>query len=66
MIAEKTGGQYFRARDPAELQTIYAELDRLEPIPDEETFRPRRSLSFWAIGLALLLSLLLAINLRTS
>jgi len=66
MIAEKTGGQYFRARDPSELQTIYAELDRLEPIPDEETFRPRRSLSFWAIGLALLLSLMLAISLRTS
>lgn len=63
-VAEKTGGQYFRARDPAELQNIYAELDRLEPIPEEQTFRPTRSLAFWPIGLALFLSLLLAISLR--
>jgi len=63
-VAEKTGGQYFRARDPAELQKIYAELDRLEPIPEEQTFRPTRSLSFWPIGLALLLSVLLAISMR--
>ena len=63
-IAEKTGGQYFRARDPAELQKIYTELDRLEPIPEEQTFRPTRSLSFWPIGLGLLLSVFLAISVR--
>ena len=27
-----TGGQFFRARDTAQLAGIYAELDRLEPV----------------------------------
>lgn len=65
-IAEKTGGQYFRARDPNELKKIYTELDRLEPIPEEQTFRPMLSLSHWPIGLALLLSGLLTVSLRGS
>jgi len=60
-IAQKTGGQYFRAHNPQELQNIYAELDRLEPIPVDQTFRPTRSLSHWPIGLALGLSGLLAL-----
>jgi len=29
-IAQKTGGQYFRATDTASLQAIYAEIDRME------------------------------------
>ncbi|MEM7360811.1 MAG: VWA domain-containing protein [Pseudomonadota bacterium] len=65
-IADKTGGKYFRARDPKELTSIYAELDRLEPIPEEQTFRPTRSLSHWAVIVALLLSSLLALGLRRS
>ena len=31
LIAEETGGRYFRARDANELASIYAELDRIEP-----------------------------------
>lgn len=58
-IAEQTGGQYFRARDPKELQKIYAEIDRLEPIPEEQTFRPTRSLLHWPLSAALGFSLLL-------
>ncbi|MFT6406922.1 MAG: Ca-activated chloride channel family protein [Arenicella sp.] len=58
-IADKTGGQYFRARDPKELQQIYAEIDKLEPIPDEQTFRPTRSLLHWPLSVTLGLSLLL-------
>ncbi len=58
-IAEKTGGKYFRARDPQELQEIYAEIDRLEPIPEEQTFRPTRSLLHWPLSAALVLSLLM-------
>ncbi len=58
-IADKTGGQYFRARDPQELNEIYNELDRLEPIPEEQTFRPTRSLLHWPLCAALLLNLLL-------
>ena len=61
VVAQKTGGQYFRAHNPQELQNIYAELDRLEPIPVDQTFRPTRSLSHWPIGLALGLSGLLVL-----
>jgi len=32
LIADKTGGRFFRARDADELAGIYAELDRLEPV----------------------------------
>jgi len=56
-IAQKTGGLYFRARNPDELHAIYQELDRLEPIPEEQTFRPTRSLSYIGIVIALILSL---------
>ena len=59
-IAQKTGGQYFRARDTGELEKIYEELDRLEPVErDARRFRPRQSLYYWPLGLALLLSLFL-------
>jgi len=61
-IAEKTGGQYFRARDPDELKKIYVEIDKLEPAPEEQTFRPTRSLSHIPILVALALSLLLALT----
>ncbi|TQV80996.1 VWA domain-containing protein [Exilibacterium tricleocarpae] len=60
-IAEQTGGQYFRARDPAQLRDIYLALDQLEPIEqDNEVFRPTRALFHWPLGLALLLSFGLA------
>jgi len=63
-IASKTGGQYFRARDTKELRSIYAELDKLEPIPDEQTFRPTRSLLHWPLLAALLLNALLMLVVR--
>ncbi len=65
-IAETTGGRYFRARDTAEFEQIYAELDRLEPVEHEgEHFRPRRALFHWPAGLALaLFSLALGVNAR--
>lgn len=63
-IAEQTGGRYFRARDRQELATIYAELDRLEPVAQEaERYRPLVSLQHWPLGFALLLSLVLALSL---
>ena len=63
-IAQLTGGRYFRARNPEELQNIYELLDELEPIEQaEETFRPRKSFTHWPLGIALLLlSLLLLSN----
>jgi len=66
-IAEKTGGQYFRARDTAELTKIYQMLDELEPVEkDKQYFRPRSELFFWPLGLALIITFLISvIRLRT-
>lgn len=59
-IADVTGGQYFRARNPQELERIYGQLDQLEPIEqDEELFRPTTSLYFWPLAAALVLSFFL-------
>lgn len=61
-IAQMTGGQFFRARDPEELKAIYAELNRLEPLEqDVETIRPVATLFHWPLGIALALSLLIAV-----
>jgi Ca-activated chloride channel family protein len=55
-IAENTGGKYFRARDVAELETIYAEIDKLEPVErGGEHFRPTTALYPWPLAAALLL-----------
>lgn len=63
-IATITGGQYFRARDTKELNTIYSELDKLEPIEQEkEWLRPIKSLFMWPLSLALLISVLMALSL---
>ena len=59
-VAQSTGGRYFRARNPAELQSIYQILDELEPIEQEKsTFRPVRSLSYIPLLIACALALLL-------
>lgn len=66
-IAEKTGGRYFRARDTAELEKIYALLDELEPIEDDNlVFRPTKALYPWPLGIAILLSLIIIIFTRFS
>lgn len=62
-IAVNTGGQYFRARDIAELEQIYAVLDELEPVEQEdETFRPTIALFYWPLGFSLLFSFLIALS----
>jgi len=61
-IAQKTGGRYFRARDTRALQQIYALLDQIEPVSeDQQSYRPVEELYAWPLAGALLLSLLLAI-----
>lgn len=56
-IAKTTGGRYFRARDTAELNKIYDVIDQLQPVDqDKQTFRPRRSLFYWPLAMALLLT----------
>ena len=59
-IATSTGGRYFRARTPAELQEVYAILDQLEPVEQAtSTFRPVQALSWLPLLAAFVLSLLL-------
>lgn len=61
-VASLTGGKYYRAKNVEELERIYAELDKIEPVDqDAETFRPRDPLFHWPMGLALLLSVILVI-----
>ncbi len=61
LIAETTGGRYFRARNVEDLVDIYAELDTLEAIEqDEQTFRPVNVLFYWPLGFAVLMSFVLA------
>ena len=57
-IAKATGGRYFRARDSAELNKIYQVIDQLQPVDQQrQTFRPRRSLFFWPLAMALILAM---------
>lgn len=61
-VAEATGGRYFRATSPAELEAVYALLDELEPVEQEaSTFRPKRALSWLPLLAALTIATLLAI-----
>lgn len=61
-IAEKTGGRYFRARDSAQLEKIYAMLDELEPVErDTRQFRPQQSLFYWPLGAALLIACIITL-----
>ncbi len=61
-IANMTGGKYYRAKNARELEQIYADLDEQEPIEqDPETYRPVKSLFYYPLGLALLITLLLAV-----
>ena len=60
-IADITGGRYFRAKNVQGLASIYAELDRLEPVDgDPQTVRPLIELFYWPLGGALMLTFLLA------
>ena len=62
-IAETTGGVFFRARDVDGLERVYAQLDQLEPAVSE--YRKQlssASLFHWPLGLALLLSTVLALG----
>jgi Ca-activated chloride channel family protein len=59
-IAELTGGQYFRARDAEQLESIYETINQLEPVSsDTQTWRPQSEWFPYPLGGALLLSVLL-------
>jgi len=60
-VATATGGRYFRARDTKELESIYADIEALEPTESvEEGYRPRSERFVWPLSLALLCSVLWA------
>lgn len=64
-LAELTGGQYFRARNPQELEDIYKLLDTLEPIEQNpEVFRPSSSLYHWPLLIAVLVYFLGLVTVR--
>jgi len=58
-LAEKTGGQFYRARNTDELAQIYRAIDKLEPAGDKSVqYRPVDEIFHWPLSLALLLALL--------
>jgi Ca-activated chloride channel family protein len=60
-IAQMTGGLFFRAKDRESLQQAYQMLDQLEPVKsDDVVLRPIKPLYPWPLGMALLLSLVVA------
>ncbi len=65
-IAAETGGLYFRARDNASLQNIYAEIDKLEKSTVEITALKRFSEKYLPFAIAAALLLLSEILLRYS
>lgn len=59
-LAAETKGNYFRASDTGKLQRIYQEIDRLEPVLDEEQFvQESKDLFFCPLAAALFVILLL-------
>lgn len=53
-IADRTGGQYFRATDHASLRQIYAQIDRLERTSlEEERFMEYHQYYGWFVALAM-------------
>ena len=54
LLAEKTGGSYFRARSTDELEKIYTMIDKIEPIKiEKKIFRPRKALFYWPLCVGL-------------
>jgi Ca-activated chloride channel family protein len=57
-IAKATGGEYFRATDANALQSVYSQIDRLEPAAgNQQWLRPAEEWFTWPLAVALLLSI---------
>lgn len=57
-ISKATRGRFFQAGDREELEGIYRALDELEPgVFETLSYRPRRALFHWPLGVAVLLLL---------
>ena len=59
-VASTTHGRFFRAEDGAQLQAIYADIDRLVPAKLQTlSWRPKLPLFQWPLGAAVIIALLL-------
>lgn len=57
-VASATGGSFFRAENGAQLEGIYADIDKLAPVKlQTETWRPKLPLFQWPLGAATLLGI---------
>lgn len=57
-VASTTGGRFFRAEDGAQLENVYADIDRLAPIKFQtQSWRPKLPLFQWPLGAAALLGI---------
>lgn len=68
-IARRTGGAYFFAADESALTSVYDRVDAMAPrITETLSFRPRKSLAHWPMGLAVLIALgaVAALHLQTA
>ncbi len=58
-IAETTGGKYFRADSQKEMQAVYTELNKLQPVVyEEESYKPIVLLYMYPLGAAIALALI--------
>ncbi|MDC0610567.1 VWA domain-containing protein [Vibrio sp.] len=65
-IAKITGGQYFRARNKKELETIYDTINSLQPVQQaKQTWRPQDEWFPYPLALALFGSLILLVLRRS-
>ncbi|MXR69080.1 VWA domain-containing protein [Shewanella sp. JBTF-M18] len=63
LLAPKTKGRYFRARNSDELEQIYQEIDKLEPTDsDQLSYRPQAELFYYPLAIALLVSVLMMLS----
>jgi Ca-activated chloride channel homolog len=63
-VASTTGGRFFRAEDGAQLEAIYADIDRMAPAKlQTQSWRPKLPLFQWPLGAAVTLGLLLWLGL---
>lgn len=65
-IAQKTGGQYFRATDKKSLESIYQEIDKLEKTIMEVRHYTSRTEEFLPFAIAALILLLAEVLLRNT
>lgn len=63
-VSATTDGRFFRAENGADLEQIYGEIDRLDPVEAETlSWRPKRPLFQWPAGAAVLITFALWLGL---